>query len=204
MTRSARGYRIALPHPWTRIRVAEREREVERVVAEAVRQVPASVSPDQLAPYRHDLTRRLDAALRQAEAQGVLDYYLPVETMHGVALNAGFTVASTLPDTTADASDVAQVMAHLLRHADSSPVDVDGTTWVRRQVVRPSEEEGLPSEVVVTYSTPVPGDEQTWVVVTYTTLGDGEPDSDHTALVVELFDAMMSTWRWTEPDRGAR
>jgi hypothetical protein len=26
--------------------------------------------------------------------------------------------------------------------------------------------------------------------------GDGNPDSDHTRLAVELFDAVMTTWRW--------
>lgn len=27
-------------------------------------------------------------------------------------------------------------------------------------------------------------------------MGDGDPDSDITRLVVDLFDALMSTWRW--------
>lgn len=199
MTRTTRGYRLALPRPWTRLRVADRQREVARVVEGALAQVPSSVPPDQLAPYRRDLTRQLDAALERAAAEGVLDYYLPVELMHGVALNAGFTVASTVPDTTASVEDVPDVMAHLLRDEDTHPVVVADTTWLRRQEVRPSHQQDLPEEVVVRYSTAVPGDEQTWVLVTFTTIGDGDPRSEHTALVVDLFDAMMSTWRWTAP-----
>jgi hypothetical protein len=29
-----------------------------------------------------------------------------------------------------------------------------------------------------------------------TTAGDGDPESQATHLIVELFDAMMTTWRW--------
>lgn len=59
---------------------------------------------------------------------------------------------------------------------------------------------GLPGDQVdlrkVEYLTAVPDDPRRWVLVTFTTAGDGDVDSEATGLVVELFDAIMSTWRW--------
>ncbi len=48
----------------------------------------------------------------------------------------------------------------------------------------------------VEYLTPMPGDPRCWVMVTFTSLGDGTMDSEFTDLTVALFDAIMSTWRW--------
>lgn len=50
----------------------------------------------------------------------------------------------------------------------------------------------------VDYRTAVPSDERRWIVVAFSTPGDGDPNSGITALLVELFAAIMSTWRWEE------
>jgi len=35
-----------------------------------------------------------------------------------------------------------------------------------------------------------------WALASFTTLGAGKPDDDVAELLVELFDAIMLTWRW--------
>ncbi|MGH3866440.1 MAG: hypothetical protein ACRDQ4_09950 [Pseudonocardiaceae bacterium] len=46
---------------------------------------------------------------------------------------------------------------------------------------------------------PVPADPDRWVVVSFSTLGSGDPNDEHARLLVELFDAMMTTFRWRRP-----
>ncbi|MFF6875348.1 hypothetical protein ACFY9S_08510 [Streptomyces sp. NPDC012474] len=49
----------------------------------------------------------------------------------------------------------------------------------------------------VEYVVPVPGDQGRWVGVVFSALGAGDPEDEIADLFVELFDAMMSTFRWS-------
>ena len=50
----------------------------------------------------------------------------------------------------------------------------------------------------VDYLIPVPGHSRSMLVVAFSTIGDGDPDGQFAKLLVELFDAIMTTFRWTE------
>jgi hypothetical protein len=47
------------------------------------------------------------------------------------------------------------------------------------------------------YVVPVPGQPGQWLIITFSTVGDGDPDGDFAKLLVELFDAIMLTFRWS-------
>jgi hypothetical protein len=49
----------------------------------------------------------------------------------------------------------------------------------------------------VDYVTAVPDDPRRWIMVAFSTIGDGNPEGRRAAMVVQLFDAMMTTWSWT-------
>lgn len=49
----------------------------------------------------------------------------------------------------------------------------------------------------VEYLLPVPNAADSWLVASYSTLGDGDPESELTKLFCDLFDAIMTTFRWT-------
>jgi hypothetical protein len=49
----------------------------------------------------------------------------------------------------------------------------------------------------VDYVVAVPGDPDRYLAVAFSTFGGGDPDDAFARQLVELFDAMMSTWRWT-------
>ena len=53
----------------------------------------------------------------------------------------------------------------------------------------------------VEYTVPVPrpasGGTGRWMVITFSTLGDGDPSGEYAATLACLFDAIMSTLRWT-------
>ena len=59
-----------------------------------------------------------------------------------------------------------------------------------------SEDVSTPSRRI-TYLIPAPGVPH-WVSVTFSTVGDGDPASEFTEVLIGLFDAIMTTFRWTE------
>jgi hypothetical protein len=48
----------------------------------------------------------------------------------------------------------------------------------------------------VDYVLPVPGQPGRWLIVTFATPGDGDPDGEFAGLLVNLFDSIMLTFRW--------
>jgi hypothetical protein len=207
---STTSYRLVLPVPWERIRLDGSIRaRVREIVDQSVARLPKEIPPDQVAPARRRLEGELHDHLLEARSNGGIDYYLPTELMHGQQLNASFVVSAVIPDVTAEAHLVPRVMASLLQAADAEAVTVGDTTWTRRERVLRRRAGGLAGEQVdlrkVEYLTAVPDDPRRWVLVTFTTAGDGDVDSGATGLVVELFDAIMSTWRWVaDPPIGTR
>lgn len=196
------GYALVLPPPWVRIHLQDpdRMRESVRAFVEAsARRAPKEIPPDQLAALKVKLQGQLVRQLETSREGGTIDYYLPSGPLHGVDLNASFVVSSLIPDANADAAQAAAVHA-LLGAEGATSVAIAGTPWSRSEEVVTTEgeelvEAGLPARRVV-YTTAVPGDERRWAMVTCTVIGDGRPDSDNTRLIVELFDAIMTTWRW--------
>ena len=43
---------------------------------------------------------------------------------------------------------------------------------------------------------PIPGEGGRWLLFAFSTLGAGDPDDQVARMLVQLFDAMMSTFRW--------
>jgi hypothetical protein len=43
---------------------------------------------------------------------------------------------------------------------------------------------------------PVPGEAGRWLLFAFSTLGAGDPGDEVARVLVQLFDAMMSTFRW--------
>lgn len=84
--------------------------------------------------------------------------------------------------------------------AGAKPVSIDDTVWVRTETVVNPDQRRVPELDTATrrvsYVTAVPDDPRRWLLVAFSCAGDGDPDSDLTLMVVELFDAIMGTWRW--------
>jgi hypothetical protein len=75
---------------------------------------------------------------------------------------------------------------------------VDGTTGARLEGTGPAEMI-LGIEAAsrrVDYLLPVPGQPGQWLIVAFATPGDGDPHGAFAALLVELFDSIMLTFRW--------
>jgi len=55
----------------------------------------------------------------------------------------------------------------------------------------------------VDYLLPVPGQPGQWLIVTFATPGDGDPEGTFASLLVELFDSIMLTFRWVTTDHAS-
>jgi hypothetical protein len=199
-----------LPTGWRRIPVRHGTKAAIRgVVDEVLRRISAGVSRDKLTPYRIDLERRLSDMAKQARAAGGIDLYLPIEYTHGVTITASFVVSQiTLPDPPAELpdpgrTDVAQFIAYLTSgdgdgDAALTPTEIADVSAARKESVAAAD----PAQQVaygsrrVDYMIPVPGHSRGLLVVSFSTIGDGDPDGEFAKLLVGLFDAIMTTFRW--------
>ncbi len=207
-----RSYRLVLPRPWLRIPVREgTEERVRLIVEQAAHRLPKGAPPDQVGPWKREVERRLVADIRKAREYGGIDFYVPVESWHGFLLGASFVVSEvTPPGQLPDDPDAAvgSVFAELVAGSTGArPVDIDDTAWVRNETVVEPDLERAPGVDVptrrITYTTAVPDEPSRWILTAFSCVGDGDPDSELTLLSVELFDAIMGTWRWIrENDPG--
>jgi len=199
------GYALVLPTGWRRIPVQSGTKAAIRgISADVLRRFP-EVPRDKLTPYRIEIERRLSELARQARSAGGLDLYVPVEYVHGTAVPASFVVSQVTlplgaPDDPAATADPAEVIAAVMATSDSAkPVMVDGAQAVRTEHVAgpdPKQEIQAGSRRA-DYMIPLPGRADRWLVATFSTIGDGDPEGDFAKLLVELFDAIMLTFRWS-------
>ncbi|MCX5560409.1 hypothetical protein [Streptomyces sp. NBC_00038] len=210
------GYGFLLPQDWAQIplRQGNAEDAVRSLVASAFARVPADVPRDKLTPLRLELERRLRAAVAAARRAEALEMYLPVKLAGEVNLGASFTISNARlparsgPDgASSEVSDPAEIAVQLLTadgtasasEMDLSSGEVDGTLAVRRERVVPAAPE-LGAELGsrrVEYLVAVPGDPGQWLVAAFSTLGAGNPRDDLADAMVEWFDALMTTFRWS-------
>ena len=205
MTTRAISYRLVLPRPWTRLPVGRGLEERARdLVEEAAARLPKDAPPDQVGPWKREMQRRIVTDVRRAREYGGIDLYLPTDTMDGFLMGASFVVSEiTPPGLPPDDPEAAigGVLAELAASQDGArPISVADTVWVRTEkVVAPDPAQAPELDVPtrrVTYATAVPGDPRRWLTVAFSCVGDGDPDGEASIVSVELFDAIMSTWRW--------
>jgi hypothetical protein len=208
--RVADGYALVLPPGWRRIPVRHGTDEAIRAILdEVLGRVGTGGDREKLVRARVELQGRLAAmAARAREASGV-DLYLPVEYVHGTVIPASFSVSEGSPGGSpagsgepGQAGTAEQLIAYLATADDAtSLVTVDDAPGIRTEHVAaagPARDAPLRSRQV-DYVVARPGSPDRWLMVVFSTLGDGDPDGQFARILVELFDAIMSTFRWTWP-----
>jgi len=200
------GYRVILPAPWIRLPLAE---GLDAVVRELVRRRTAAaegaIPPDQLGPLRRQLETRLLAQAESARRAGGTDLFFPEADMHGLLIGASFVISEVYsPPLSNDRSETWAVV-DALAGPGGHAVELDGTRFARSESViapGPDTPEVDVATRRVTYTAPRPDDPDRWVIVAFSCVGDGDPYSPQTAVVVDLFDAIMSTWTWSYAGEG--
>ncbi|CAM5251353.1 hypothetical protein SALBM135S_09091 [Streptomyces alboniger] len=200
-TKNAFGYTLVIPPGWTRIPLREGTREaVKQIVDEAAEKLSDDLPKDKVTDARMELYRRLNASVKEAQRRDGVDLYLPVEPMYGYLIAASIIVAK-LDTALREGVGGQDVLTQLLTASeDSEPAEVGGSPAVRKERTMPADPAkgaDAPSKHV-DYLVQVPstGADAGWVVASFSTLGNGDPESDFTEILVELFDAVMTTFRW--------
>ncbi len=207
-----RRYELVLPPGWVRIPLREGTKEaLENILFSHMGQVPEGIPRDDAMRFRLDMRRQLEKQARAARRNGGLDLYLPVLPRGGIFLMASFIVAE-MPighDHAVPPQEViAQLAAEDVPGGAAAQVDVAGAPALRRAYRSIPDEEKLSSapEAVqqvalptrrVDYVIPVPGDAGRWISINFSTPGDGDMDSEFTDVLVELFDAVVATFKWS-------
>ena len=193
------GYTLVLPPGWERIPARDGADDAIKAILDAkFRELPPDLPRDKLAPYRAEIEGRLRRAAAQARKNGAIDLYLPVELRNGLPVPASFVVSEGSIGT-ASMAEPGQIVSYLVTEGtDGTPVTVDGVPGARsEQSAGPDPDQGIEyGSRRVDYAVPVPGEGSRWLLFAFSTLGAGDPDDQVARLLVQLFDAIMSTFRW--------
>lgn len=205
--RGVTGYTVVLPPGWCRIPVRYGSAKAIRgVIGQALKSVPGGVPAERVAEFRAELQARLKDMVTQARRQGGLDLYLPAAPMHGMPVAASFIVSEGTFGEAAPGVSPAEMVALLAAESGGSgSVLLDGSPALRREHAAPPvrEAEELASRRV-DYVVPVPGEDGRWLIAAFATPGAGDPADELSGILVQLFDAIMSTFRWSRPDAGIK
>ncbi|MFC8661606.1 hypothetical protein [Streptomyces sp. NPDC057199] len=196
------GFNIVPPPGWDTIPLQGGTRDaIERIVRKSVSQLPAGFPKDDIPKARLQLTKELKRTVRQARNSDGLTLYLPVERMHGMIIPASFVASEPLAAPTGKNIEAQAVLIDLARDAeDASLRQLDGTAAVRTLQKLPADPDKgveVPSWRVQ-YTVPIPDSAPAqWLTFSFSTLVAPNMDIEFTETLVELFDAVMTTFRWS-------
>jgi hypothetical protein len=188
------GYRLVWPPGWARILLRSGTNEAIEAILDTA---AAALPPD--TPDLAERREQVDAYLRKVVAaydQNCLHLYLPVAAVRGVAVPASFVVAD-IAFGSVDPVEPNLLIEGLAESPGAHRVILAGAYCSRTETLAPADPDRgvpVPSRRVV-YVLPVPQDADRWLVVTFSALRT-ETDDDPSTALVELFDAIMSTFGW--------
>jgi hypothetical protein len=201
--RVATGYTLVLPPGWCRIPLRQ---GTSAAIREMLNAKFKHLPRDTVAPYRAEIERRLKQQVAESRSAGGVDMYFPVDITPLGPLPASFVVSEIRLDPPADTGDpdpslvVASLAADALGAPGTRIVDIDGASGLRAEELvagAPGAEFSYATRSVK-YTLPMPGAPGRWLLVMFATPGAADPAGKFAGLLVELFDAIMGTFRWTE------
>jgi hypothetical protein len=196
------GYRFVLPPGWVPVPVRDAAPgTAHEVISAAFRKPPGGIPRDAFTGARIELERRLERMIRKAKANGGLELFLACGHAYANPVPASFLIAEgSLDGTGDDPLAVVTAIAERAARDGGKPgqlTALDGAPAARVERITAPEAEDDRASLRVEYTVPVPAGVNQWMVITFSTLGDGDPSGKYAGLLAELFDAIMSTFRWT-------
>jgi hypothetical protein len=118
--------------------------------------------------------------------------------MHGRSLAASFVVGGVVLPEDLDELETLALVGEL--SAGGRLVEVGGVPAARTERAEPGDP-GSGLDVAtrrVDYTVPIPGQPRRWLSIVFSTPGAGDPGDQVADALVELFDAIMTTFRWRQ------
>ena len=199
------GYSIVDIPGWENLSLNAADRaDLERRIDELAHgAVPEEVPRDTATPFRQEVRKHLVRVVEQAREAGAGLICIPTRRMGEVAVPASYTV-SEWRDSDRDEVAPLALLQSLAADSDGAAqiVDVDGQQALREEAVAAANPDAEPlanhAGRRVTYTVSSPDDPRAWVIFNFVTIGDGDPEGTFADLLVELFDAQLTTLRWRE------
>jgi hypothetical protein len=196
------SFLIALPPGWMRLPAGAGDEAVlhsiiDEIVDEAL---PATLPRDKAEPWRGEMRKTIAGVVAEARDAGANAVYLPVRPVNGINVPASFVESEVDDD---GAGDPGAVLAAMLADADAGALHViDGAHAVRTDssVVRVEPRDGWLEMTTrqIVYTIEVPHREGRWVVMSFSAASGDRPSAALSDALVELFDALMLTFRWSD------
>ncbi|MGK5696748.1 hypothetical protein ACSNOJ_28335 [Streptomyces sp. URMC 128] len=197
------GFNLVPPPGWDVIPLHSGTREaMDRIVRKAVGQLPVGFPKDDIPKARLKLTQEMKKVVRRASAKGGMTLYLPTERLHGIALPVSIVASEPIeiPRVRPESGPEA-VLAALASETPGAEIrELDDTAALRSEREVPADpEQGV--EVAhrrVEYLVPIPDSRpDKYLTFSYSALIAPGLDPAFYDTLVELFDAVMGTFRWT-------
>ncbi|MFI9827018.1 hypothetical protein ACIHIX_04975 [Streptomyces sp. NPDC051913] len=201
--RAPNGFNLVPPPGWDVIPLRAGTKEaVDRIVRKAVAQLPAGFPKDDIPKARLSLTQEMKKVVRRASAKGGMTLYLPTERLHGIVLPVSFVASEPIeiPRVRPDSGPEAVLAALASEIPGAQTRELDDTAALRSEREVPAD----PTQGVdvahrrVEYFVPVPDSvPDQYLAFSFSALIAPGSDPAFYDTLVELFDAVMGTFRWS-------
>ncbi|WP_245235140.1 hypothetical protein [Streptomyces violaceorubidus] len=201
--RTPNGFNLVPPPGWDVIPLHTGTQEaMDRIIRKAVAQLPVDFPKDDIPKARLKLNQEMKKVIRRASAKGGMTLYLPTERLHGFALPVSIVASEPIeiPRVRSDSGPEAVLAALASVTPGAVTRTLDDTAALR------SERE-VPADVAqgvdvahrrVEYFVPVPDSApDRYLTFAFSALIAPDTDPAFYDTLVELFDAVMGTFRWS-------
>jgi hypothetical protein len=201
--RSPNGFNLVPPPGWDVIPLRTGTREaIDHIIRKAVAQLPAGFPKDDIPKARLKLNQEFKKVVRRARAKGGMTLYLPTERFHGVPLPVSIVAAAPIeiPRVRPQSGPEAVLAALASVTPDAEMRELDDTAALRseRDVTADVAQGVDVAHRRVEYFVPVPGScPDQYLTFSFSALIAPESDPAFYDTLVELFDAVMGTFRWS-------
>jgi hypothetical protein len=199
------GYSIVDIPGWENLPLSSADRaDVDaRLVTLAHETISEEMPRDSATPFRREMHKHLTRIVDQARSSGAGLICLPTRRIGETAVPASYTV-SEWRDAEPVEADPATFLRVLAEHSTGAVklVDLDGQPALREEEIEAADPAADPLALYaarrVSYTVASPADPRGWVLFTFATIGNGSPTGPLADALVNLFDAQLSTLRWSE------
>ncbi|MFJ2773452.1 hypothetical protein [Streptomyces sp. NPDC087300] len=200
--RAPTGFNLVPPPGWDVIPLhTGTDDAMDRIVRKAVAQLPVGFPKDDIPQARLKLAQEMKKVVRRARAKGGMTLYVPTERLHGVALPVSIVASEPIePRVTPDRGPEAVLLALAAETPGAEIRELDDTGALRSERDVPADAaQGIDvAHRRVEYFVPIPdSDPDGYITFSFSALIAPGSDPAFYDTLVELFDAVMSTFRWS-------
>ncbi|ATL27953.1 hypothetical protein [Streptomyces formicae] len=197
------GFNLVPPPGWDAIPLYTGTGEaMDRIVRKAVEQLPVGFPKDDVPKARLKLVQEMKKVVRRARSKGGVTLYLPTERLHGVALPVSIVASEPveIPRIRPDRGPEAVLLALAAETPGAEMRELDDTAALRSERDVPADAaQGIDvAHRQVEYFVPIPDSApDRYLTFSFSALIAPGSDPAFYDTLVELFDAVMSTFRWS-------